>query len=186
MVFTKFLLFFAKELNKNKSKISRVFFSIFISLLVFSSVTILNNSVENIVKNNARILLGADVELSTKNKALDLNLLEELKESFFMTKVIEFTSIVRTESQASKTSRIKVIDNFYPLVGKVIVEPSNSLEILKATPNTILIDKTSKSNLDLELGQKIKIQNTSFEIVGVIESLPDIGGFFFWRSSVNK
>ena len=115
MVFTKFLLFFAKELNKNKSKISRVFFSIFISLLVFSSVTILNNSVENIVKNNARILLGADVELSTKNKALDLNLLEELKESFFMTKVIEFTSIVRTESQASKTTRIKVIDNFYQL-----------------------------------------------------------------------
>ncbi len=180
MTVPQFLRFFAKELNKSKLKISRVFFSIFISLFVFSSVTILNNGIENVIKNNARVLLGADVELSTKNKALDLNVLNELKESFLMTKIIEFTSIIRTESQGSKTTRIKVIDNFYPIVGKVIVEPTYSLEILKTKPKTILIDKTLKSNLDLELGQKIKIQNTSFEIVGFIESLPDIGGFFFF------
>ncbi len=180
MTFPKFLQFFIKELNKNKLKISRVFFSIFISLLVFSSVTILKNGIEDEIKNNARILLGADLELSTKNTALDLNLLDELKESFFITKMIEFTSIIRTESHGSKTTRIKVIDNFYPLVGKVVVEPSNSLDILKATPKTILIDKTTKSNLNLELGQSVKIQNTSFEIVGFIDSLPDIGGFFFF------
>jgi len=40
----------------------------------------LKNSIENEIKNNSKILLGGDLELSTKNKALDLNFLDELKE----------------------------------------------------------------------------------------------------------
>ena len=102
-----------------------------------------------------------------------------MKDDFFITEVIEFNSIIRTKTEESKTTRIKVIDNFYPLVGEVKVEPNDSLKILKNKPDTILIDKTTKSNLDLELGDKIKIQNVSFEVIGVIESLPDIGGLLF-------
>ena len=180
MTFPKYLEFLIKELNKNKIKITKVFFAIFISLLIFSCVTILKNSVENEVSNNSRVLLGGDLELSTKNKALDLIFLDELKKSFFMTKVIEFTSIIRTESENTKTTRIKVIDDFYPLVGNAVVKPANSLQILKTKPNTILIDKATQNNLDLKLNETIKIQNTQFEIIGVIESLPDIGGLFIF------
>ena len=45
-----------------------------------------------------------------------------------MTEVVEFTSIIRTKNKKNKTTRIKVIDNFYPLVGKAIIEPTNSLK----------------------------------------------------------
>ena len=116
--------FLLKELNKNKSKISKVFFTIFISLLIFSSVTILKNSIENEIKNNSRVFLGGDLELSTKNKPLNIDYLNQLKNSFFLTEVIEFTSIIRTNNEESKTTRIKVVDDFYPLVGNVKVEPS--------------------------------------------------------------
>ena len=40
--------------------------------------------------------------------------------------------------------------------------------------------KQQKKNLDLKIGEKIKIQNINFEIIGVIESLPDIGTFFLF------
>ena len=180
MTFPKYFQFFTKELNKNKSNISKVFFTIFISLLIFSSVTILKNSIEDEIKNNSRVLLGGDLELSTKNEALNLNIIDGLKESFFMTEVVEFTSIIRTKNKKNKTTRIKVIDNFYPLVGKAIIEPTNSLKILKTKPNTILIDKTTQKNLDLKLGESVKIQNITFEVVGIIKSLPDIGGFSFF------
>ena len=111
-----------------------------------------------------------------------------MKEDFFITEVVEFNSIIRTKTEESKTTRIKVIDNFYPLVGEVKVEPNDSLKILKNKPDTILIDKTTKSNLDLKLGDKIKIQNVSFEVIGVIESLPDIGGLFIFgdHALINK
>ena len=80
----------------------------------------------------------------------------------------------------SQTTRIKVIDSFYPLVGEVNIEPRGSLNILREKPNTILIDKDTKKNLDLKLGDKIKIQNISFDVIGVINNLPDIPGFFLF------
>jgi putative ABC transport system permease protein len=188
MYFPKNFQFPIKELYKNKAKISKVFFTIFISLLIFSSVTILKNSIENEIKDNARVFLGGDLELSTKNTGLNDEFIDELKDKFLMTEVIEFTSIIRTINEESKTTRIKVIDNFYPLLGNVKVEPANSLSLLKTTPNSILIDKTTKNNLDLKIGEKIKIQNVSFEVIGVIESLPDIGGFFLFgdQALINK
>ena len=180
MTFSQNLIFLIRDLNKNKSKITQVFFTIFISLLVFSSVTILKNSIENEIKNNSRLLLGGDLELSTKTKPLNQVFLDKLKADFFMTEVIEFTSIIKTSSKDSKTTRIKVVDNFYPLIGEAKVAPTDSLRVLKNKRNTILIDKTTKNNLDLKLGAKIKIQNISFEVIGVIESLPDIGGLFLF------
>ena len=180
MTFSKNFHFFFKELNKNKSKITKVFFTIFISLLIFSSVIILKNSIENEIKSNARVLLGGDLELSTKNQALGFDSLSELKQSFYMTIIAEFTSIIINKNENNKTVRIKAIDDSYPLVGNVITEPANSLNLLKKTPNTVLIDKTIQKNLDLKLGDSIKIQNISFEVIGVIESLPDIGGGFIF------
>ncbi len=180
MTFSKYIQFFIRELDKNKSKITKVFFTIFISLLIFSSVTILKSSIENEIKNNSRLFLGGDLELSTKIKPLNPGFLDKLKKDFFMTEVVEFTSIIRTSSEENKTTRIKVIDNFYPLIGEAKVEPTNSLKILKSKLNTILIDKATKDNLDLKLGDKIKIQNISFEVIGFIDSLPDIGGFFLF------
>ena len=188
MFLPKNFQFIIKELNKNKSKISKVFFTIFISLLIFSSVTILKNSIENEIEDNARVLLGGDLELSTKNIALNDELLDELKDKFLMTEVIEFTSILRTTNEENQTTRIKVIDDLYPLLGNIKVEPLNSLKLLKTKSDSILIDKTTKNNLDLKIGEKIRIQNNSFEVIGVIESLPDIGGFFLFgdQALINK
>ena len=107
MTYSKYFQFFIKELNKNKSKASKVFFSIFVSLLIFSSVIILKNSIENEIKSNSRLLLGGDLELSTKNKALGLNILDELKEDFFLTKVIEFTTIIRTNNEKIKLQELR-------------------------------------------------------------------------------
>ena len=155
MYLSKNIKFLIKELNKNKSKITKVFFTIFISLLIFSSVTILKNSIENEVKNNSRAFLGGDLEISTKNKPLNTEYLNQLKDSFFLSEVIEFTSIIKNNNEESKTTRIKVIDDFYPLVGKAKVEPANSLKLLQTKQNAILIDKTTKDNLNLKIGDKI-------------------------------
>ena len=134
MYLSKYLEFFIKEPNINKLKISKVFFTIFISLLIFSSITILKNSIENEINNSSRIFLGGDLELSTKNSALDIDLLDELKENYFITEVVEFTSIIRTNNEESKTIRVKAIDDYYPLIGKVKVEPINSLKLLQIKP----------------------------------------------------
>ena len=77
---------------------------------------ILKNSIENEIKKNSKTFLGGDLEVSTKNKPLNIDLLNQLKESFFLTEVIEFTSIIRTNYKQSNTTRIKVIDDFTHLL----------------------------------------------------------------------
>ena len=119
---------------------------------------------------------------------MNIDYLNQLENSFFLTEVIEFTTIISNNNQESKTTRIKVIDDFYPLVGNAKVEPDNSLKLLQTKPNSILIDKTTKKNLDLKIGDNIKIQNISLEIIGVIENLPDIGSLFLFgdQALINK
>ena len=56
----KNFLFLIKELNKNKTQITKVFFTIFLSLLIFSTVTIFKNSIENEIENSSKIFLGGD------------------------------------------------------------------------------------------------------------------------------
>ena len=109
---------------------------------------------------------------------MNLRFLNKLKESFLYQKLLNLPLSLKLNEE-NQTTRIKVIDNFYPLV-KVVVEPANSLEILKTMPNTILIDETTQKNLDLKLGERIKIQNTTFEVIGITKRLPDIGGFFIF------
>ena len=188
MTNTKYFLFFLNELNKNKSQITKVFFTIFLSLLIFSTVTIFKNCIENEIENSSKIFLGGDLELSKNNEVLNTDFFEKLKESFLVSEVIEFTSIIKTNKKGSKTTRIKVIDNLYPLIGEVKVEPPNSLRILKNQPDGILIDKTIRNNLDLKLGDKIIIQNFEFEVIGIINSLPEIGNFFLFgdQALINK
>lgn len=184
----QYFQFFIKELNKNKLRIAKVFFTIFVSLLIFSSVIILKNNIEKEINNNSKLLLGGDLELSQKNKPLSTEFVEKLKKSFQLTEVLEFTSIISSQNGETKTTRIKVVDNFYPLIGELKVVPENSFELLKKKSDAILIDNNIKNNLGIEIGEKIKMQNISFEVVGFISSLPDIGGFFLFgdQALINK
>ena len=67
MIFSKYINFFIKELIKINQRLQK-FFAIFISLLIFLQSQFLKNSIESQINNNSRVLLGGDVELSTKNK----------------------------------------------------------------------------------------------------------------------
>lgn len=175
-----FLKFCIKQLLRNKAKVFKIFPSLIISLILFSSVIILKKNIENEINNNSKIFLGGDLEMSSKNIPLDNDNLQNLQKNFFVSEVIEFTSILRSKREQNQTIRVKMVDQYYPLVGKVKTEPPNALEKIFQESNTILINKTIQNNLKIKIGQFIKIQNTSFQIVGIIESLPDIGGFFFF------
>ena len=177
---TQYYKFCIKDLIKNKIKVLAVFPSLFISLIVFALIIILRNELEYGVNANSKILLGGDFEFSSKQKSFSNEKINKIRENYFVTEVIEFTSILRNENEKSKTTRIKVIDDFYPLLGNVETEPINAVEELKKTPNGILINTNIQKNLGIKVGNEIRIQNVSFQVIGIVRSLPDIGSFFLF------
>ena len=126
MQVTQYYKLCIKDLIKNKIKVLAVFPSLFISLIVFALIIILRNELEYGVNANSKILLGGDFEFSSKQKSFSNEKINRIRENYFVTEVIEFTSILRNESEKSKTTRIKVIDDFYPLLGNVETEPINA------------------------------------------------------------
>ena len=68
------------------------------------------------------------------------------------------------------------------------MSPVIHLQILKNQSDGIIIDKTTKNNLDLKLGDKIRIQNFEYEVIGLINSLPEIGSYFLFgdQALINK
>ena len=84
------------------------------------------------------------------------------------------------EKKQNKTSftRIKAIDQNYPLYGDVIFEPVGSLKKLNEIDNTILVNENIFKNLKLKINDIVKVQNIRFKVIGVVKVLPDIGGAF--------
>ena len=84
------------------------------------------------------------------------------------------------EKKQNKTSftRIKAIDQNYPLYGDVIFEPVGSLKKLNEIDNTILVNENIFKNLNLKINDIVKVQNIKFKVIGVVKVLPDIGGAF--------
>ena len=177
------LKFYYLDFLKNKLEIFKVFSTIFISLLIFCSVVVLKNNMENEIKKSSKTLLGGDVEISSKNVSLNLEDIEYLSKNYLVSEIVEITSIVKT-SKKNKTARIKIIDNKYPILGKENIEPPEALEILKKENNSILISEEIKNNLNLEIGDELRIQKIYFKVVGIIKSLPDIGSFFIFGDYV--
>ena len=95
--------------------------------------------------------------------------------------MVEFSTMISTTNKAKNKSifsRIKTVDENYPLFGKVGYEPSGAFEKLQTTENTILVNENIFNNLNLEINDIIKVQDKLFTVIGIVKSVPDIGGAF--------
>ena len=99
---TQYYKFCIKDLIKNKIKVLAVFPSLFISLIVFALIIILRNELEYGINANSKILLGGGLEFSSKQKSFSNEKINKIRENYFVTEVIEFTSILRNENEKSK------------------------------------------------------------------------------------
>ena len=95
--------------------------------------------------------------------------------------MVEFSTMISTtKNKNNKTSftRIKAVDQNYPLYGEVIYEPIGSLENLNKIDNTIIVNENIFKNLKLKINDIVKVQNKEFKVIGTVKVLPDIGGAF--------
>ena len=92
--------------------------------------------------------------------------------------MVEFSTMISTtKNKNNKTSftRIKAVDQNYPLYGDVIYEPIGSLEKLNRIDNAIMVNENIFKNLKLKINDIVKVQNKEFKVIGTVKVLPDIG-----------
>ena len=169
-----------KDLSRNYKKLSSIIITLFISLFILSAILTIEDSLKKELNDNAKALLGGDLEIDYNRNEGNLDLVNQVKEFATISQMIEFSTMVSTtdrEKNKSLFTRIKTVDTKYPLYGEVDYEPAGAFDRMHNEPNTLLINESLSKNLDLKINDKIKVQNQLFTIIGIVKSVPDVSGF---------
>ena len=169
-----------KDLGRNYKKISSIILTLFISLFILSAIFTIEDSLNKELNDNAKVLLGGDLEIDYNRNQGNLNLVNKVKEFSTVSHMIEFSTMLSTVYRTKNKSlfvRIKTVDEKYPLYGKVIYEPKGAFDRMQVEPNTLLINESLSKTLKIKINEKVKVQDQIFTVIGIIKSVPDVSGF---------
>ena len=169
-----------KDLSRNYKKISSIIVTLFISLFILSAIFTIEDSLKKELNDNAKTLLGGDLEIDYNRNQGNLDLVNKVKEFATVSQMIEFSTMLSTTDRTKNKSlftRIKTVDEKYPLYGEVVYEPEGAYERMQKEPNTILINESLSKTLNIKINEKVKVQDQNFTVIGVIKSVPDVSGF---------
>ena len=124
--------------------------------------------------------MGGDLEIDYNRNQGNLELVNQVKEFATVSQMIEFSTMLSTtgrERNKSLFTRIKTVDEKYPLYGEVVFEPIGAYERMQKEPNTILINESLSKTLNIKLNEQVKVQDQNFIVIGIIKSVPDVSGF---------
>ena len=168
------------DLSRNYKKISSIIITLFISLFILSSILTIEDSLKKELNDNARALLGGDLEIDYNRVQGNLELVNEVKTFATISQMVEFSTMLSTVNKTNNQSlfsRVKTVDSNYPLFGEVIYEPAGALDRIHKEQNTILVNENIFKTLKLKINEKIKVQDQLFTVVGVVKTVPDVSGF---------
>ncbi len=178
--FNLILKYALKDLSRNYHKISSIIITLFISLFILSAIFTIEDSLKKELNDNAKALLGGDLEIDYNRNQGNLDLVNQVKEFATVSQMIEFSTMLSTtgrERNKSLFTRIKTVDEKYPLYGEVDYEPIEAYERMQREPNTILINESLSKTLNIKINEQVKVQDQKFTVIGIIKSVPDVSGF---------
>ncbi len=178
--FNLILKYALKDLSRNYHKISSIIITLFISLFILSAIFTIEDSLKKELNDNAKALLGGDLEIDYNRNQGNLDLVNQVKEFATVSQMIEFSTMLSTTGRQKNKSlftRIKTVDEKYPLYGEVDYEPIEAYERMQKEPNTILINESLSKTLNIKINEQVKVQDQNFTVIGIIKSVPDVSGF---------
>ncbi len=178
--FSLIIKYALKDLSRNYKKLTSIIVTLFISLFILSAIFTIEDSLKKELNDNAKALLGGDLEIDYNRNEGNLELVNQVNEFTTISQMIEFSTMVSTvdrDKNKSLFTRIKTVDTKYPLYGSVDYEPAGAFDRMHNEPNTLLINENLSKNLNLKINETIKVQNQLFTIIGIVKSVPDVSGF---------
>ena len=168
-----------RELRGSFNEFKIVVASIFLGVFIITAVGSISENLKSEIKNKRVEMLGGNFELSTTYQEFPNNIKSWLEKNGKTTHLIELRTMLSYNSQSLLKRRIvelKAVDNNYPLVGKVLTSPYQNVKLslgTKKNEKKILIDKSLKDQLGIEVGDFVYLGKSKFKINGIIEKEPD-------------
>lgn len=172
----------ARELKANWKK--NIFFtlSIFLGVAALVSVNSFSDNLKVSVEQQSKKLKGSDLSFSSTIPFTDsLNVISDslVKVGMEKSTLTQFMSMVlNPKNDNSRLVQVKSISGNYPWYGELITEPADAWKTFQSGQNAIL-DDVLKIQLDIQLGDSIKLGETYFKVAGFLKKMPGESSFGF-------
>ena len=89
-----------KDLSRNYHKISSIIVTLFISLFILSAIFTIEDSLKKELNDNAKALLGGDLEIDYNRNQGNLDLVNQVKEFATVSQTVSYTHLTLPTSYA--------------------------------------------------------------------------------------
>ena len=101
-----------EDLVRNYRKIFSIILTLFISLFILSTILTIEDSLKKELDDNAKSLLGGDVEIDYNRVQGNLKLIDKVRKFTTISVMVEFTTMVSSVNNNNQSlfTRIKTVD----------------------------------------------------------------------------
>ena len=85
-----------RDLTRSYSKILSIIITLLISLFILSAILTIEDSLENELNENSKVLLGGDLEIDYNNKEGDRSLINQVRSFSTVSQMVEFSTMIST------------------------------------------------------------------------------------------
>ena len=165
-----------RDFSRSYKKLWVIASTLFISLLLLSLTFSVKEALNNEIEANSKELLGGDIQVTSGIDPLPSLVFDELKVLGEVSTAIELATMVSKKGQAPVFTELRAVDDNYPLYGEIVTTPLGASKkiYLNTQKPTVLINESIQNLLQLEIGDDVVIMGKSFEVAGLVVSVPDL------------
>jgi len=146
-----------------------------VATVMLATVWLLGQGLSRALEDSGPQILGGDLAISVVNVPLDQQLQQYLTELGTLSRVAELRTSA-TANDKSLTVEIKAVDTNYPLFGNLEVHDEVPVTNVLQAPNeaaSAIVDRHLLAHLGIEVGDTLKLGNTSFIVRALLAREPD-------------
>ena len=167
---------FAWQLAQREMRGSLGRFRVFLGALLLGVAAIgtvgsVAESMRSGINDNARILLGGDIEISSLHTPPDPDIIDAANSFGTVSKVVQMRAMLQA-SDRRKLVELKAVDGNWPLVGTAALDPAMPLTSA-LDQGGVVADGALLRSLGLKPGDRARLGDIDVEIRGNLTSEPD-------------
>jgi putative ABC transport system permease protein len=165
-----------RDSRRNRSRLLLFISSIILGIAALVAIYSLSNNMRQEIDNQAAALLGADMEISN-NKPFPAGI-QSLIDSLGDRRSEEkrFTSMIYfIKNGGSRLIQVRALGGDFPYYGELETTPATAARLFR-TGQQALVDRSLMLQYNAQVGDSIKIGNTTFTIAGTLLGAPGQSG----------
>lgn len=160
-----------RDSRRSRSRLLLFVSSIVVGIAALVAINSFSDNLKADIEQQAKELLGADLELSSDNPDFTYGLLDTLQ--YEVSYENSFASMVFfPKNQQSRLVDVRTLSGDFPYYGKIETIPATAADSFRDGSRKALVDQSVMIQYDIEVGDSIRVGLVTLKVEGALVSSP--------------